>query len=782
MEHETLELLEAVFQTDPGALVVVSGPELTIRMANPAFRAMTPDPSADLVGLPLEHIWRIPAVTERIAALRLAIETGQPLNDDRFEIDVPGSGTRYVAFRLRPLVWRGEPGALLVVWDMTEQELARAHAEQATQVANRRALELAAVLDALPDAVVIYNEEGQIASANQAARALLGFDPMGMDREIVLDRVQYRRADGRKLTPAELPVSQAMKGQQARSQHLLVTDAQGRRLHVLASAAPLFAAERLAGAVGVWSDVTELTQSRQELEAIVQVAGALRDSFVQEEMFALALKQIFEVMHVEGVSILTPDAATGDLVVRAAAGAWKGTVGQRLPGGAGISHRVIEQGTPYLNNQIAHEERLVRTIFLGNLAAGACVPLQVQAAVVGVLWVGRNTPIREEELHLLTAVADIVASGIYRARLFEQTQLRFQRLSALHSIDMAITSSLDLHLTLSVLLDQVVSQLGVDAADILLYDSDLQWLEFGAGRGFLTPPGRHSPLNLTETPARRAALDRETLVVPDLPGSELVVEGWLPQQEAFQAYFAVPLVAKGQVKGVLELFHREVFHPDSEWLEFLETLATQAAIALDSAELFNRLQRTNEELKHAYDATIEGWSRALELRNSETEGHSRRVTEMTIRLARRMGVSDEELAHYRRGVLLHDIGKMGIPDSILLKEGPLTPEDQETMRMHPVYAYELLRPIAYLRPALDIPYSHHEWWDGRGYPRGLRGEEIPLAARIFAVVDVYDALSNRRTYRPAWPENKVIEYIRTRSGTQFDPRVVQAFLAIVTGR
>lgn len=181
------------------------------------------------------------------------------------------------------------------------------------------------------------------------------------------------------------------------------------------------------------------------------------------------------------------------------------------------------------------------------------------------------------------------------------------------------------------------------------------------------------------------------------------------------------------------------------------------------------------ELAAAYEATLEGWARALDLRDRETEGHSRRVTETTLRLARLMGVSEGELVHIRRGSLLHDIGKMGIPDSVLLKPAALTPEEWEIMRRHPIHAYDLLAPIAYLQPALDIPYCHHEKWDGTGYPRGLKGEEIPLAARVFAVADIWDAVRSDRPYRRAWPTDLALEHIVSLSGTHLDPDVVKAF-------
>ncbi|MEI7645690.1 MAG: HD domain-containing phosphohydrolase [Chloroflexales bacterium] len=189
------------------------------------------------------------------------------------------------------------------------------------------------------------------------------------------------------------------------------------------------------------------------------------------------------------------------------------------------------------------------------------------------------------------------------------------------------------------------------------------------------------------------------------------------------------------------------------------------------------LHDANSSLVAAYDATIAGWSQALDLRDKETNGHSQRVTSLTVRLAGAMGITGVEIEHIRRGALLHDIGKMGVPDSILLKPGPLTDAEWEQMRMHPVYSYDLLHEIAFLTPALAIPISHHERWDGQGYPAGLRGEQIPLPARIFAVVDVWDALTNDRPYRAAWPPSRACAYLADHAGVHFDPVVVAVFLA-----
>ena len=367
-----------------------------------------------------------------------------------------------------------------------------------------------------------------------------------------------------------------------------------------------------------------------------------------------------------------------------------------------------------------------------------------------------------------------------RKRAEERIRLQLQRLEGLRAIDSAITGGLDLRANLGVFLDQVIRQLSVDAAAVLLLNPAAQTLDYALGRGFRTQALQHSRIRLGESYAGRAALEQKLLRVDDLAEEPSgFTRSPALMSEGFHAYFAAPLVARGQVKGVFEVFHRSRLAPDDEWLNYLQTLAGQAAIALDNMSLFQNLQVSNIELALAYETTLEGWSRALELRDRETQGHAVRVAEMAVRLAREAGIPDKELVHVRRGALLHDIGKMGIPDSILLKPGPLSDEEWEVMRQHPVYAYDLLAPVEFLRPALDIPYCHHERWDGSGYPRGLRGEQIPLSARVFAAVDTWDALSFERPYRSAWPAGRVRDFLAEHSGSHFDPRVLAHFLKLI---
>jgi HD-GYP domain-containing protein (c-di-GMP phosphodiesterase class II) len=246
--------------------------------------------------------------------------------------------------------------------------------------------------------------------------------------------------------------------------------------------------------------------------------------------------------------------------------------------------------------------------------------------------------------------------------------------------------------------------------------------------------------------------------------------------EDFVAYYGVPLIAKGRVLGVLEMFHRSKLQPDADWLSFLNMIAGQAAIAIDSAVMFRELQKSNIELSLAYDATIEGLTRALDLRDKETEEHTRRVSDTTVKLAVYLGVSDTNLIHIRRGAILHDIGKVAIPDRILLKPGPLAEDEWQIMRRHPGIAVDLLSSISYLAQALEIPHWHHEKWDGTGYPDHLRGEMIPFSARLFALVDVYDALTSNRPYRSAWSKQKTLQYIESQSGKHFDPAIVPKFV------
>ena len=239
----------------------------------------------------------------------------------------------------------------------------------------------------------------------------------------------------------------------------------------------------------------------------------------------------------------------------------------------------------------------------------------------------------------------------------------------------------------------------------------------------------------------------------------------------------VPLITKGETIGSIIIGSTRVMSENE--LRLLKTIGDLAASAIHRSDLYEQTSVQAYELKQAYDATLEGWAHALELRDKETQGHSLRIANMTLDLAKRMGYDGQSLENVRRGALLHDIGKMGVPDTILLKPGRLTEDEWAIMQKHPTYAFEMLSELPYFKEALDIPYCHHEWWDGSGYPRGLKGEEIPIAARIFAIVDAWDALVSDRPYRKAWLKQNALKHIVDQSGTHFDENVVRCFVEMM---
>jgi len=335
---------------------------------------------------------------------------------------------------------------------------------------------------------------------------------------------------------------------------------------------------------------------------------------------------------------------------------------------------------------------------------------------------------------------------------------------------------------------RLIGELFEGACVLRLLSDDGEWLApaalyhrdpdlLGLMRDLLSP----TPYRVGEGLPGRVAASGEGLLFPAVSPDELRAQV-RPEHRALlettgvSSLMLVPLRAQGRVVGTVAMACPVSGRPYTEEDQgLLQDLADHLALAVTCA----RFRRANASLIEAYDATLEGWVRALDLRGKETEGHTRRVTELAVRLACALGVSGEELAHIRRGALLHDIGKMGVPDPILLKPGPLTEQEQAIMRRHPIYALELLSAIPYLGPALAIPYGHHERWDGTGYPRKLKDDEIPLAARIFTVVDVWDALRSDRPYRQARSRDEALAHLREEAGGHFDPRVVEAFLRLL---
>jgi HD-GYP domain-containing protein (c-di-GMP phosphodiesterase class II) len=443
----------------------------------------------------------------------------------------------------------------------------------------------------------------------------------------------------------------------------------------------------------------------------------------------------------------------------------------------GLTMRVWKSGERFIANDPAELHPQARA---DGFQSAIVLPLRGKTRTLGVLYLQYREPhtFNEREIQRLTLFANQTATTIENVRLVQETRHRLAELEAVNRISTALRSARALDEMLPLLLDETRVILNAPAGAIYLFDPVKNELSITVARGWYTQLPR-VPIQQNEGVVGHVCATGQAYISREFARDPLIRARARSQIPFGFGGIVAPIRSAHAIVGALAIsvpLPREI---TSEQTHLLSTLAEIAGNAIQRMRLHEQTERDAVELARAYDATLAGWSRALELRDEETEGHSARVTRLTLQLARAMGLSEEDLVHIRRGVLVHDIGKMGIPDSILLKPGALDAAEWEVMRWHPVYAHEMLAPISFLRHALAIPFCHHEKWDGTGYPRGLKGEDIPLAARIFAVVDVWDALTSNRPYRSAWTRDQVREYIRAHTGTHFDPQVVEKFLQIV---
>ena len=519
----------------------------------------------------------------------------------------------------------------------------------------------------------------------------------------------------------------------------------------------------------------------QEAETLRQAAEAITSTLDINQVLDSILENLNRVLPFDSASVFLIENDRVRLT------AYKGlpvddfVIDQLFPADNALFLEIWQTGRPLILKDAQKDSRYEKWV-VDYTRGWMGVPLIARGKIIGYITIDslKVEAYEEHDANLAITFAHQAAVAIENARLYERGEVQIRQLTVLREIDSAISSSFDLRVTLNLLVGYAAKELNADAVTVLLYNPDLKSLSLYTSTGFSNKHNDSwSDIRIGEGLAGHVVLQRKLVHITNLNNSTEFQLNAYNSDENFISYFGIPLIGKGQIKGVMELYTRKEINPDPDWLNFLHTLAGQAAIAIDNVQLFKNLQRSNQELILAYDTTLAGWGRALELRDKETQGHTDRVVELTIELARRLGIDGEELTHIMRGALLHDIGKMGIPDHILHKPGPLTEEEWEIMRQHPQYAYNLMYPIPYLRPALDIPYAHHERWDGSGYPRGLKGEDIPLPARIFAVVDIWDALLNERIYREAWPGKKVLEYLKNAAGIELDPDIVENFLDMI---
>jgi len=514
--------------------------------------------------------------------------------------------------------------------------------------------------------------------------------------------------------------------------------------------------------------------SSVDLNTILQTAEHYLSQMIEYDAFAISLLED-NVIHAEYISHHGRKIKTNLLPSR------------EIDTGIEDSGRIIAIKTmkTYVGEKLTWQDSACNDLLLGFeeiMKSGMYIPMMAEGKIIGtldILSVVENK-YHEIDTNWIDIVANLIALNIQNGKLFSHATRQLADLAALHAIDTAVTTSHSKDEILKVLLEQSALRLGVNAACILLLDQKTQTLNYAYGYGFSSPTIQNVKVKMGESYAGRVAQEKKSIRLLDF--SKVEKSAWIDNNRyvnEFNAYICSPLLIENEIIGVIEIFHRSKLNPDPEWFHFLELITGQAAIAVSHLQLFQDIQTANFELLKAYDATIEGWSQAMDLRDKETEGHTIRVTSLSLDLARKLGIDEIELSHYRRGALLHDIGKLGVPDHILHKPGPLTNDEWIIMKKHPVFAFHMLNDIDYLKPALDIPYCHHEKWDGSGYPRQLKGDQIPIAARIFSLVDVWDALTSDRPYRPAWEKEKALDYIQSESGKYFDPQIVPIFLSMI---
>jgi PAS domain S-box-containing protein/putative nucleotidyltransferase with HDIG domain len=627
------------------------------------------------------------------------------------------------------------------------------------------------LFDTIRDGVLILDGvTGAIRYSNPALAALLGYTPQELIGIKIWDLSAFRDLD------------------EGKAAFLMLEDESDRpnRLPLVAKSGRLVQVEydRRAYPLGKqrliqynFRDIREsspayllLGKLRKEIDLLYESGQLLNRTLDIESLYDNFSHLTAEMMHYEMIFVSTYDPATQLIrCVYAIANGKRLDISEFPPipleeEGRGTQSRVIRSGKPWLirdyqlqmssaqnthivdmddgkfvdPDQVPEDAEIIRSAMI--------VPIILKEQVVGVVQIFNYQldAFTEEDLSVVSTFASQFAVASNNALLYEHAQMeileRTRVEEALREHEFWLTES------------QRVGRIGSYVFDLQTNSwtsSEVLDEIFGIEKDY--PKNLESWNSLVHPDRRQAMLEYFECEV-------------VAARHPFNKEYPIMRVADGVTRWVWG--HGDLkCAPDGSLQKMVGTI--QDVTERKQAEL---------EIFQAYDATIEGWSRAMDLRDKETEGHTLRVTDMTVKLARVFHLSESELVQVRWGALLHDIGKMGVPDDILLKKGPLSEDEWVIMRRHAALAYEMLLPIGYLRSALDIPYCHHEKWDGSGYPRKLRSEEIPLTARIFAVVDVWDALNSDRPYRPAWQEEHVLDYLRAQSATHFDPQVLKVCL------
>ncbi len=445
--------------------------------------------------------------------------------------------------------------------------------------------------------------------------------------------------------------------------------------------------------------------------------------------------------------------------------------------GKGMIGAVIATGYPIRSLDLPADPRYVETY--PGIRYGIYAPIVIEERTEGAVGVeSASYAFTESDLQLLSSIGEIVAMAVKSVRLIEVLRERVSWLEVLHNVNQQIGIETKPEELYQILVDKAVEATGAEAAAMLIFNPSNSLLELRASSGWLNRVFQE-PMGSTEGISGKIFTTGATHLSSFLRRDPLLAARNRHLVPPGKANIGVPVIAEGTIIGVFHITLKAPVSFNREFIELVEIFGSYAGIIIGRMQRIDALRNTERQLQTAYDETLEGWARAIGIRDDETLMHTERVAKIAEALGRSFGLGARELENLHRGALLHDVGKIGIPDYILLKPGALNEEERNIMQTHASFGYELLKPIKYLEEALVVPYCHHERWDGAGYPRQLKGDEIPFLARIFAIADVYDAMTSNRPYRAARTSQEALEYIRSQSGKHFDPRVVEAFLSII---
>ena len=723
------------------------------------------------------QIWADPAQRERMVAL---LTTPDGFHNQEIDFRRPNGSLVTGLLSVEVVTFAGLRCLLGMMVDIT----ARKKVEEELRASEQRLRE---IIENSPYAVAVLDMELCYLMASEQYRRdyqLEGVQIIGRHYVTVIPETPQRWCEA---------CQRALRGEAADLEEDWLQWADGGMEYVRWSCRPWFTVGGRVGGVLVFSElITERKLRQQDAEIMTQISAALRGAANTREMPGVILEQVNAVLKPDAAGLLMRDPQWPGSYILETAGLWRDYDNQhpdidQLTGGFNLV-----PPEPVRYSHLHGVEELQDNLLTLHLNSVAGAPLDVRGEPqFGALWIGRcANEVSARDLHILTLMANIATNAIQRASSREQLDRYVQQLAVASEIGQVLGGLFDLK-QIYIGLSRAVLKMLPDISTIFIsrYDPRKQLIScvYAYHENEVLDVTNFPPMPL-EPPGRGTQSEvihsMRPVILNDLQSrlqkvSRVMYVGRTSEEGNTQSAVYAPMVVNGRVLGVVQAQSLRLNRFQPTDMEVLVLVANTAAIALQNADLFENLQQAHSDLSSAYDATIEGWGRALELRDSGTHGHTNRVADLAVALAHRMGISEEEMVHIRRGALLHDIGKMGVPDRILLKPGPLDSEEWEIMRQHPQYAYEMLAPVSYLRAALDIPHWHHERWDGTGYPDGLRGEAIPLAARVFAVIDVWDAITSTRPYSLPWPRDKALGYIAAQAGKQFDPQVAAAFIDLM---